>query len=90
MPPSYPTDILYSPLTTKQIIERLDDQGYVTGLLVFDLPDLVAADDDYFTEEVSRRIVGSTTAEVIRYSPHSITPAGLVISVTLDPSAVIN
>jgi hypothetical protein len=89
--PPIPNEVIYSPLTTQQIVERLDDQGFITGLVVIDLSSVIDGDLESFLDDLSERLVGSSLGMEIDYTPHSIlTDGSIVMSVTLNPSMVLD
>ena len=84
------TDLINEPLTTAQISERLDSDGYVTGNVPVDASDLIDNDLEGVLDLLSEKLVGTTSGMNINYQPVAVLPDGTIsMSVTLDPTLIL-
>jgi len=82
---------LTRPLTPAEIVARLDDDNYVTGLVTMDISDAIDGDLEFWLDLCSEQLIGTSLGMDINYRPVGVQPDGtLVVKVTLDPSMALD
>ena len=89
MSTNLPEDFLHIPLTHEQIIERREEDGFITGRVLLDLEALIGADLESFLDQLSESLVGSSLGMDISYEAVAISEGSIVFQVTLDPTMVL-
>ena len=86
----YGRAVLHEPLTPDQIRARMDDDGYVAGLVPMDLDDTTDGLESTL-DALSERLVGSGLLMDIDYRPVAVTRDGtIIVRVAGDPSMVLS
>lgn len=80
---------LKKPLTARQIRLNLDKEGYITGVVEIDLPEVIRRDFDEFLDLISEKLVGSSLLEDISYRIVGHTAEAIHLEVTGDPRDAI-
>lgn len=86
------TTPLTSPLTQDEMTSRLDENGYITGLVLVDLSELIDNEFEETLDMLSERLTGSIRGMDINYNVVAVQDDGfsLIMKVSLDPSMILD
>jgi hypothetical protein len=85
-----PNSILYEPLNAEKILAQRDENGFISGLVLVDISDIIDGDLESLLDTVSEKLVGSPLGMEIEYKPVGALNGDIVMRVTLDPTMVLD